>query len=338
MANFNFTLMPWGDAEWVLDKLPHEPDWSFIGCLSPEERCVSAPTYFPNSSFLFVEIVEPSSPYHDSALSLLADRRKVLENICPKIEFLESIELLSSPLAWAEDIRTFVEKSNGKVVLDISCFPKRFFFYLLKDLLLNDTVEDFLVSYSAAESYFEGELAEEALSNSFLPSFQSTQHPPKDPDIALIGVGFMPFTMPDDIKAQYGSTDVALIFPYPSTAPSYQRSWEFLRQVENVFHSDLIGGSKICRVAPLDAPNALAHINMLTHDGEKFAIFAPYGPKPHSMAMCIYATLNECPVIYTQPVVYRPDYSIGIAKSNGAPITKLYCLKLAGKIISNPLS
>jgi hypothetical protein len=43
--------------------------------------------------------------------------------------------------------------------------------------------------------------------------------------------------------------------------------------------------------------------------------------------MCLYAALSGSPVYYAQPKVYRPDYSVGIAKSNGAEQIFAYWIK-----------
>lgn len=63
----------------------------------------------------------------------------------------------------------------------------------------------------------------------------------------------------------------------------------------------------------------------------KKALLAPYGPKPMSVGMAIYATMTESPVYYTQPKIYHPDYSAGISILNGRPEIYTYCLKLGGR-------
>lgn len=334
MTKFNFAQIPWGSADWVLGSVGGGKEWSVVSCLSPEERCLAVTKYFDKpSSALFVEVIESASPYFEKASANLAKHKKELVNAYANVELLEEIELMSSPIEWIDEIRKFVNSSNKNVVLDITCFPKRFFFFILKELLLNDEVENLLVAYSSPSEYYKGDLAEEALPNNFLPTFQATSHPPEEPEVAIVGVGFMPYTMPDDLKAQYGGTEIVLLFPFPSVAPGYQRSWEFLRKVENVLQ--LNKTLKICRIGPHDAANCFEHIKMLTAFGEKTAIFAPYGPKPQSMSMCIYSALTGSQVVYTQPTVYRHDYSLGIAEINGKPDTKLYCIKIDGKTLCN---
>ena len=67
----------------------------------------------------------------------------------------------------------------------------------------------------------------------------------------------------------------------------------------------------IIRLDSNNMPDAFDFIHKETNGGNKNAIFAPYGPKPMSLAMCIYATLAGSPVYYTQPMYYNPKYSTG---------------------------
>jgi len=334
MTNYSFAQIPWGPADWVIGSVGEDKEWSIVSCLSPEERCLAVTQYFDSpSSAMFVEVIERESPYFEDAHAKLDSHKKELLNRYENVELLENIDLMSSPIEWNREIENYIDSTNKNIVLDISCFPKRFFFLILKELLLNDAVDNLLVAYSSPREYYKGDLAEEALANNYLPTFQATAHPPEEPEVAIVGVGFMPFTMPDDLKAQYGGTDIVLFFPFPSPAPEYQRSWEFLREVENVFQTN--HALNICRISPYDAANCFEHIKMLTNFGEKTAIFAPHGPKPQSMSMCLYSALTSSQVVYTQPTVYRHDYSIGIAKKDGKPDTKLYCIKIDGKKLCN---
>ena len=72
------------------------------------------------------------------------------------------------------------------------------------------------------------------------------------------------------------------------------------------------------RVGAQDLPEAFdVIISLLQATDTNLASFAPFGPKPISAAMCLYSILTGSPVYYAQPKTYRPDYSLGIAKSRG---------------------
>jgi hypothetical protein len=68
----------------------------------------------------------------------------------------------------------------------------------------------------------------------------------------------------------------------------------------------------------------------LTRKGAETADLAPFGPKPMSLAMCIYAALTEAQVFYTQPSSYRPDYSVGISQVGGEPEIYAYWIRMSG--------
>jgi hypothetical protein len=42
---------------------------------------------------------------------------------------------------------------------------------------------------------------------------------------------------------------------------------------------------------------------------------APFGPKPHTLGMTLFAMKHGCGLYYTQPKSYHPDYSKGIGSS-----------------------
>ena len=80
-----------------------------------------------------------------------------------------------------------------------------------------------------------------------------------------------------------------------------------------------------------DTSDAFDILMNMTGDGERRALMAPYGPKPISLAMCIYAIKHKAPVYYTQPRAYHPEYSTGVSKVNSQPEIYAYCLRLEGK-------
>ncbi len=63
-------------------------------------------------------------------------------------------------------------------------------------------------------------------------------------------------------------------------------------------------------------------------------VLAPYGPKPLSLAMCLFALSvpveHRPAVVYTQPQVYAPKYSTGIGTVNGRPDVRGYAVTWAG--------
>ncbi|MNE96388.1 hypothetical protein D3C80_1945870 [compost metagenome] len=86
----------------------------------------------------------------------------------------------------------------------------------------------------------------------------------------------------------------------------------------------------------INVPEVFDAIGALTDFGERFAILAPFGPKPISLAMALYASRvytgqEHCSVNYTQPTVYNPDYSSGVKLQRGLPLINSYAIRLNGQ-------
>lgn len=322
---------PWGTWPWVTGKLSLK-NWNLIGCLSPEERCLGIIYHLNKNKCLLkeflIEVMDPESDYSEiSAQKKETHKAKIESQLSRKIN-IEKMKLFVSPKTLKYSLDLFIKKTDGNVVLDISTFPKRFFFPIVNILIKNDEVKNLLITYTLPVEYHDGDLAEEPLPWDHIPRFQNTEHPTPHVKNAVVGVGFLPFGLPELLKDDYSDAEVKLIFPYPPGPPNYQRTWEFVRKIETF--SPLESNNQIIRVDILDLPGCYKHLCALGRDGDEYTIFAPYGPKTHSLAMCLYATKYNCEVFYTQPKFYHPDYSKGISYVDALPETYAYCIKVNG--------
>lgn len=50
-------------------------------------------------------------------------------------------------------------------------------------------------------------------------------------------------------------------------------------------------------------------------DADNGLTLAPFGPKPHTLGMALFAIENDCGLYYTQPKSYNPDYSLSQGES-----------------------
>lgn len=315
---------------WVIDKL-EDRNWDFLGCLSTEDRCLGAQQCIPSYQLRTVSYIEVIDPPESEYLHTANEKRNKLRS---KVETLwhrpQIVEMgLHDPSGLLKrQIDKLLESVEESLILDISSFPKRYFFPILKFILKSPKIQNLLVSYTIPEKYYKGRLAENPMDWDYLPTYQSASYPEEKTEHAIVGVGFLPFTLPGLLKQDYGNVKVSLIFPFPPGPPNYQRTWDFVRQIEA--SCPLEDDRQIIRVDVLDMPGCYKHICNLTEDGKQRAIFAPYGPKPHSLSMCLFAIKHELDVYYTQPRYYHPDYSSGIKQLDGFPETYAYCVKLNG--------
>lgn len=305
---------PWGELSWLMSK-HSKIRWNVIGCISFEERCYGLQSKLTKDDVdqnLYFHIQPPSSYISDSQNEkLLANRKKLQECGVGDDEVIE-VHLLESINTFVQPTQEFIANCNSNVILDISSFPKRFFFPLLKTLLKNE-IQNLLVTYTKAQSYSKSELSWDPSDWSHIPTFMSGSFREPEPELAIISVGFMPLGLPKLLTGNYQDAEVRLIFPHPPGPPNYQRNWEFVRQIVDSYPS--IAVNEMLRVHALDTSDAFNRICDLTNGGARACILAPYGPKPISLAMALYAINKGVPVYYTQPGFYSPEYSSGFRET-----------------------
>lgn len=330
MLSGNFR--PWGHFSWVESKL-EEREWCFLGCLSTEDRFIAAVEQaklrFQLLSSLFIEVKDEESEYTDRVIEKNGNHAFMLQSLLGGTHAVQQLKLLGSPILLKQVITRFIAISNGNIVLDISCFPKRFFFPIIKLLHEADDVQNLLVCYSLPDKYHDGPLSEEPLSWSHIPMFQQSEILTIKVEKAIVGVGFIALGLPGLLKNDYNDAEVTLLFPFPPGPPNYQRTWEFVQEIEKSFPLD--DPERIVRVDVKDVSGCYDHILNLTDNGANTSILAPYGPKTQSLAMALFAIKHGCGVFYTQPKYYHPDYSSGVKFLGGIPEIYLYCIKLDGR-------
>jgi hypothetical protein len=318
---------PWGMLHWVLAHCP-KLQWSLLGCLSTEERCLAAWTMARNegvlSSVYLAEIIDPPSRFQALTDERLKDRRDTFLNQGGNIADIRRHDLFARAGEIIQLVEDMIANSSGNIILDMSSLPKRFFFPSCRLLLQNPAVKNLIATYATPVRYSHSPLAEDFQEWRALPLFTGSTD---TPEILIVNVGHLAMGLPDQIEHGSPRMEVKLLFPFPNAPESYQLTRQFLRSVEQNLRG---AATQIKHVNGMDVSDSFDHICSLSEQGSKRVLFAPYGPKPTSLAMCIYATLKESPVFYTQPRAYNPDYSHGIKSVKGINQIYAYCLKLDG--------
>lgn len=311
---------PWGELDWLIGKFP-DIKWKLISCLSIEDRTSATIDILAESksfdSGLFIKVLDPPSAFSKSAESLININERKLLKINSNIT-IEECHLLEKIHVVIDIVNNFVPSGSENILLDISTFPKRFFFPILKTLLKKN-IKNLIVSYSNPLGYCNTELSFNPNPWEHLPLFMPTEHPEPTIDAAFVGVGFMPFSLPNLLGSHYTDIPVNFLFPFPPGPPNYQRTWDFMRKIEKSY--TFKQNDKIIRLSSNNVSDAFEIIKRESEYGSKHVLFAPYGPKPVSLAMALYASLNSNPVYYTQPTMYNPHYSKGIGNVYGFCIT-----------------
>lgn len=320
-------MRPWGPADWLLRRLPPSSQAPrLLGALAAEERCCSAPLLAHRAGIQRVHllrVVDPPSPHSQGAAARADERRRFLGDQGVPFTSRE-VPLLASDDEIAAAFFELIDgpkSSKVELWLDVTALPKRFFFLYLKLAVNNPRVRRLLAMYSqpAPGGYTSEHLSENPGDVRPLPGFGPGVDSPRRLVVAL---GFETLGLPQ-LLGEYRDRQhrPTMLLPFPPGQPYSRRIWETLRVFEGV--ADNID---VRRIPALDAFDAYDQVAAATsHDPGRRAVLAPYGPKPISIGMCLYAIDSGSPVYYTQPRAYHPDYTRGMGP------TYAYCLVLHGR-------
>ena len=285
---------PSGPLNWLLDKLPTLSTWSLVGTTSAEARSINVIVellkngQLSNAEFLRVEPTASRKPnrFRENTLRLLDARQKRSTKIAGKSIRHHPIDLLCREEELIRTCRKCLESSDTNLIVDISSMPKRFFFPLLALALRSGTHANIIVAYTSPKSYGET-LAEDPLPWNAFPMFGATPLTGKDLKL-IIGVGYQPLRLSEIVSGiRFNHDNVELLLPFPSVHPGFIKNWEFVRQIRTeIMH---LREHAIKRVPTMNASIVFDRIVAITNNGTAPAVLAPYGPKPVSLSMCLYA-------------------------------------------------
>lgn len=321
---------PWGLLNWVLRRCP-VTQWALYGCLSPEERCLEAWSCLSREGKLgrtqLLRILDKPSRHSELAKVRREERTRDFSKGGGALGDIRDEGLTdASHHEIVSSIDNFIHLASPNIMLDVSSMPKRFFFPTLRQLLRAPEVQNLVVTYTVPEDHTSEPLAEGFGDWAPLPLFTG-ERVQEQPEMLVVNVGFQPFGLLKQVEQAGSGLPIRLLFPFPAPAKAYRRSWEFVRRLQKHRRSS---GYELHRTDAREVGDAFDRLVSLTDGGLKRALLAPFGPKPISVAMCVFATLTGSPVYYTQPTIYHPDYAIGVSRIDGCPETYAYCIRLNG--------
>lgn len=317
----------------MLEKYNSPLNWFFCGCISTEDRTLAAldelvdfskNTNHKISDCLFLQINDPPSRY-----TVEAQRRKLaFQERAKKTCYVQSIEQFDLFHHDSEAVIHFFDSiaqhTLGNIILDISCMPKRYFFPFIKRLhRFRHTIKNLIVVNTVPNSYPNDPktpLSEQYENWREIPLFEGEGFP-EDAQYknVLLGVGHLPMGALEQTEAIGSSSNIRLYFPFPGSTSSFEPTWQFVHKIED--HIPGVAEKiRISRVSANDTSKLFSLLKRDTDSGNEYSIILPYGPKPLSLAMALFACkYPKHPVFYTQPKVYYPDYSTGVKEENKIP-------------------
>lgn len=207
----------------------------------------------------------------------------------------------------------------------VGLIPKRFFFPLLKAFTLNTGLRNLLVTYSSPATYADGALYEDIDTWRNLPGFGGSA---TGRESLIVSIGFLV----ESLNSYFASTPdhgrVKMLIPFPAPLAVLKRTWE---SVANLEYGRENNHFEKFRIETRDMSSAFDRIVSLASDAQSPTAFAPFGPKPTSAAMCLYAIQRNSAVYYPQPTVYHPEYSVGIRNNDPVKAVSAYWIKHEGE-------
>lgn len=321
---------PWGLLDWVLRKTS-TLTWSLFGCIGTEVRSLTVWDYLNvhnlHAEPCLLRIEDKPSRFSSTIAQLLKQRETEFVASNGNLSVIKDHLLLESYSAIVTETERYLTKCGHSVILDVTALPKRFFFPILRLLLSRDSVRNLIVTYTFPNKHTEGKLAENPMEWDHLPLFAG-RYGHEKPTMMVIGVGFETLGLQGQIDQGDSGLPIKLFLPFPSQPISYRRELDMVRKLQRRRSAN---GFEVYRTDSKDISDPFERLVTLSNNGKHRMVLAPFGPKPLSVAMCIFAALSDSPVFYTQPSVYHPEYSVGVARINGLAETYAYCLRLEGR-------
>ena len=342
MLRANKPFRAWGLLGNVL-KSADVGRWAFLGCVSMEDRSIVAlqlsHKVLDFADQLMFSIADSSkSRFFVKSTQLTRANRSALEGEGVSREVFREHQLLEPFGAIQSAIDKFLDGCVGKnLMFDISSMPKKLFFFVVKRAIQrSNQFDNILAVYSEPDSYSSDPLAENPQQWSTLPGFDGPRRLPERGERRIvIAMGFEPLGLPDlVIQGEFSGVDTYLLFPFPTPPDRIRKNWEFARDL----FPNSVASLRFRHVDGLNVPDVFDALCDIGADGQTQVTLAPYGPKPISLAMALYASRhdsapNATAVYYTQPTAYNPDYSKGIRKVEGEEGVRCYAIKRLGQLL-----
>ena len=322
------SIKPWGPIDWLFPKIDVK-EWNLIACASFEARSTAVAEWcvahhvLPKKTLLF-RIRDPQNRFTEEIERLTNVNEEIWKKIFPKA-ILHTNALLAQTSTWNSVLNLELPDTDS-VILDISTLPKRVFLFIAKRLLARKEVKNFVVCYSRAKTYPEGPLTQDSNPIEPIPGYARVSDGAATS--LVVGVGYVAFDI-NQLIEQVQAVHLHFLFPFPPGSPAFRRNWKLIRQLTPEAPITL----EIQRIHAMDMFAALDWLRQIGADTDNQLDMVALGPKPHSLAMGL-ASLSvgeTSQVMYSQPKIYHPNYSVGVAKdASGQPEIYAYCLRRNG--------
>lgn len=308
--------MPWGNAAEIFRLMPRDQPVSLLGCLSFERRCTVLPHLLSSSgqrirTMHLITIQPPLGGYPDYSNSVaerVAQNRDTL--LREKVAFYERpcglLDVEDQLMSLLNDLIS--ESSNATIILDCTSFPKRFFCFFIRQLLVLPIANNLIVTYTDAGSAGYGRrLSHDPMRPDYLPGFPFSSM--AEGETLVISVGYEPLGMRSIIETYAEQGRPKFLLSFSNDPSATRRQWNTLRYMRP--HRAIVDVRENAEVvAAWDAERVYQVLRYWCQNSNGLML-APFGPKPHTIGMATFAAEYGSCMIYTQPRSYDPSYTRG---------------------------
>jgi hypothetical protein len=202
--------------------------------------------------------------------------------------------------------------ANSIIGIDISCFTKPYFYYIIKLLKERFSVSNIYIFYTEPKSY----IFPEGLFNSFHTSsgpisvhemFGYTGQERRNSKRKLIILLGFDGDLSKEINEDVSPHDTVIVNGFPSYTPK-------CKDVSLIANEKLVNDKQNIKIEYTRANNPFETYNLLQSikkkDANAFINIAPLGPKPMALGACLFALHNpEVRIVYPLPENYEKKYT-----------------------------
>lgn len=309
--------LPWGSLHRIIKLFCNSSKSSLLGCLSPEDRCIAIPIALSSKRFhniCLLEIKDPEDAYPDYSFATIK-KIKNNERLLNKggVVFRK---IQTHLLSTEDDLLSILDSFQGyysspTIFIDITSLPKRYFCFFIKRMLKDKSIANVIATYTqpALNGYTAEHLAEDPMTCDHLPGFAAPLAPKGN--TLVVAVGFESLSIRSLLEVYHDKKkDIKIILSFPSDSPSMRREWDTLRQM-TLNEAQDINRDNLEVISLWDAEKVYRTLFRWHRDADGLTL-APFGPKPHSLGMALFAVKHDSGFYYTQPKSYNPNYSKGV--------------------------
>ncbi|MEO8361391.1 MAG: hypothetical protein ABI672_15270 [Vicinamibacteria bacterium] len=314
--------LPFGDA---IPELSTVGPFAFVGVAGPEERHrrgFDMSARLNPTRRLAIEIEPVAGAYPD-----LAGQWRAGSKNCRKGLDVAGIayDLETIPLLATEDQILALSKKcvdlGPNLILDISSMPARVFGLLTSTLLRATAISELVVLYTEAGSYSDKNLTSDPQPVEPLPGFAGPLD--ETPRRLVVSLGFESLGLRDFLENEASRHKIKWLLPFPAKTQWMKRQW---RAIQGTTTAQAPASGDL-EYAPAWDVNAAFRALEGWFDIDPHLHLAPFGPKPHTLAMLLFAMEKDLNVSYSQPKSIRPDGTTGFGQ------TWSYLLKTDGSSV-----